>query len=140
MKINTKKDQDNEIVQKCRRGDKHYDQWKSDTAVESFNYLVSTMTDGRCEPEIKVRIALAKEAFSERRELLTKPFRKKVKKNIVNTLVWSTLLYGSETWTLRKEDIRRLEAVEMWMWRRMEKVSWMDKITNEEILNKVGEK
>jgi hypothetical protein len=42
--------------------------------------------------------------------------------------------------SLRKEDIRRLEAVEMWMWRRMERVSWMDKITNEEILNKVGEK
>ena len=50
------------------------------------------------------------------------------------------MLYGSETWTLRKEDIRRLEAVEMWIWRRMERVSWMDKITNEEILNKVGEK
>ena len=58
----------------------------------------------------------------------------------MKTLVWSTLLYGSETWTLRKEDIRRLEAVEMWLWRRMERVSWMDKITNEEILNKVGEK
>jgi len=50
------------------------------------------------------------------------------------------LLYGSETWTLRKEDIRKLEAVEMWMWRRMERVSWMDKITNGEILNNVGEK
>ena len=83
---------------------------------------------------------ISKEPFSERRELLTKPFRKEVKKTIVKTLVWSTLLYGSETWTLRKEDIRRLEAVEMWMWKRMEKVSWMDKITNEEILNKVGEK
>jgi len=71
--------------------------------------------DGRCETEIKVRIALAKEAFSERRELLTKPFLKEVKKKIVKTLVWSTLLYGSETWTLRKEDIRRLEAVGMWM-------------------------
>jgi len=78
--------------------------------------------------------------FNERRELLTKPFPKEVKKKRVMTLVWSTLLYGYETWTLRKEDIRRLDAVEMWMWRRMERVSWMDKITNEEILNKVGEK
>jgi len=109
--------------------------------VKSFKYLGSTMTeDCRCETEIKVRIALAKEAFSKRRELLTKPFRKEVKKKIVKTLVWSTLLYGSETWTLRKEDIGRLEAVEMWMWRRMERVSWLDKIPNEKILNKVGEK
>ena len=59
---------------------------------------------------------------------------------MVKTLVWSTLLYGSETWTLRKEDIRRLEAVEMWIWRRMEGVNWMDRITNGGILNKVGEK
>jgi len=50
------------------------------------------------------------------------------------------LLYVSETWALKKEDIRRLEAVEMWMWRRMEKVSWMNKITNAEIMNKVGKK
>jgi len=53
--------------------------------------------DGRCETEIKVRIALAKEAFSTRRELLTKSFRKEVKKKIVKTLLWSTFLYGSET-------------------------------------------
>ena len=72
--------------------------------VKSFKYLGSTMTeDGRCETDIKVRIALAKEAFSKRGELLTKSFRKEVKKKIVKTLVWSTLLYGSETWTLRKQ-------------------------------------
>ena len=96
--------------------------------VKSFKYLGSTMTeDGRCETDIKVRIALAKEAFSKRGELLTKSFRKEVKKMMVKTLVWSTLLYGSETLTLRKEDIRRLEAVEMWIWRRMERVSWMER-------------
>jgi len=66
--------------------------------VKSFKYLGSTMTeDGRCETEIKVRIALAKEAFSTRRELLTKSFRKEVKKKIVKTLLLSTFLYGSET-------------------------------------------
>ena len=47
-------------------------------------------------------------------------------------------MYGSETWTLRKEDIRKLEALEMWLWRRMEKISWTDKVTNEEILSRVG--
>jgi len=86
--------------------------------VKSFKYLESTMIeDGRCETEIKVKIALATEAFSERSELLTKPFRKEVKKKIekkkiVKTLVSSILLYESETWRLRKEDISRLEAVE----------------------------
>ena len=57
---------------------------------------------------------------------------------MVKTLVWSVVLYGSETWTLRKEDIR-IEVFEMWIWRRMERVSWKEHKTNEEILQKVGE-
>ena len=49
-------------------------------------------------------------------------------------------MYGAETWTMRKEDIRRLEAFEMWIWRRMEKISWTKHVTNEEVLNLVEEK
>jgi hypothetical protein len=108
--------------------------------VENFKYLGSTITeDGRCEKEVKIRIAMAKEAFNKRKELLTKKFKISVRKKLVKTLIWSTLLYGSETWTLRKEEIKRLEAVEMWMWRRMEKISWTEKITNVEVLKRVGE-
>ena len=49
-------------------------------------------------------------------------------------------MYGAETWTFRKEDVRRLNAFEMWIWRRMEKVSWKDKVSNEEVLVRIGEK
>ena len=71
---------------------------KSIEQVQSFKYLGSTMTeDGRCGAEIKIRIAQAKEAFSKRKELLTKRFSNVVKKKIVKTLVWATLLYGCET-------------------------------------------
>ena len=62
-----------------------------------------------------------------------------LKKRMIKTLVWSVVLYGSETWTMRKEDISRLEAFEMWTWRRMEKISWTEHQTNEEVLGKVGE-
>jgi len=48
-------------------------------------------------------------------------------------------LYGSETWSLKMED-RRIEAFEMWIWRRMEKVSWVERKTNEEVLIMVEEK
>jgi len=41
---------------------------------------------------------------------------------------------------LRKQEIDRLNAFEMWIWRRMEKVSWVDKKTNQEILDTIGEK
>jgi len=53
--------------------------------------------------------------------------------------VWSVALYAAETWTLTQTDRRRLEAFEMWIWRRMEKISWLDKITNTEVLRRVNE-
>jgi len=46
-------------------------------------------------------------------------------------------LYATETWTLTQTF--RLEAFEMWIWRRMEKISWLDKVTNEEVLMRVNE-
>jgi hypothetical protein len=42
-------------------------------------------------------------------------------------------LYGAETWTLRKVDQKYLESFEMWCWRRMEKISWIDRVRNEEV-------
>jgi len=56
---------------------------------------------------------------------------------MVNVFVWSNPLYRSETWTLQKEDIRRLEAFEIWIWRRMMKVSWKEHRTIEEVLQLV---
>jgi len=49
-------------------------------------------------------------------------------------------LYAAETWTYKKEDIRRLEAFEMWVWRKMEKICWRDMKTNKEVLQLVQEK
>ena len=60
-------------------------------------------------------------------------------KKIVKTLVWPVALYGCETWTLRDAECKRLDAFEMWVWRRMEKVSYKDRVTNEKVLKNVGE-
>ena len=99
--------------------------------VSSFKYLGRWITeDGKCELEVRTRIARAKEAFSKRRELLTKSMSQKIKK-MIKTLVWRIALYASETWTMRKEEYRKLDALEMWLWRRMEKVSWTQRKTNE---------
>jgi hypothetical protein len=53
--------------------------------------------------------------------------------------VWSIALYGAETWTLRKVDQKYLESFEMWCWRRMGKISWTDRVRNEEVLHRVKE-
>ena len=54
-----------------------------------------------------------------------------LKKRIIKCLVWSVALCAAETWTLMQADRSKLEAFEMWIWRTMEKISWMDKKTNE---------
>jgi len=56
---------------------------------------------------------------------------------MIKTLMWSVLLHGSETWTLRKEDIKILEACEMWFWRRILKICWQGHATNESVLEKI---
>ena len=53
-------------------------------------------------------------------------------------LVWSVALIAAETWLLTQTDRRRLEAFELWIWERMEKISWLDKVTNEEVLKRVN--
>ena len=53
---------------------------------------------------------------------------------------YTILLYGSENWALTKTDIRKIKAAEMWSLRRMEKVKWIEKITNGEVLNKTIQK
>jgi len=108
--------------------------------VQKFKYLGSLLNeDNRSIEDIKMRIAIAKEAFNKRKELMTKNFNKDLKKRIIKTIVWSTMLYSSETWTLTKEAIRRIEAFEMWIWRRVEKISYTDRKTNKEVLDRVGE-
>jgi len=108
--------------------------------VNQFSYLGSIISnDGYCTTEIKCRIARAKAAFNQKKVLLTKGLNQDLKKRMIKTVIWSVLLYGCETWTLRQEEVRRLEACEMWLWRRMEKIGWTDRVTNEEVLGIVGE-
>ena len=95
--------------------------------VASFKYLGSIITeDGRSLNDVKARIALARDAFSKRKELLTKRLSNELKKRIVKILVWPVMMYGiygGETWTLRKAEIDKLQALEMWIWRRLENIS-----------------
>jgi hypothetical protein len=61
------------------------------------------------------------------------------RKKLVKCYIWSIALYGAETWALRAVDQKHLENLEMWCWRRMEKISWTDHVTNEDVLLRVKE-
>jgi hypothetical protein len=108
--------------------------------VEYFNYLCSMITsDARCTREIKSRIAMAKAAFSKKKNLFTSKLELNLRNKLVKCYIWSTALCGAETWTLRKVDQKYLECFEMWCWRRMEKISWTERVRNEEVLHRAKE-
>src|SRR6218665_1765190 len=76
--------------------------------------------------EIKRRIVIGEETLSKRKELLRGKLDRNQKKRMTITNAMGVMMYGSQTWATRKEDIRRPEALEMEIWRRMEKVSWTE--------------
>ena len=61
-----------------------------------------------------------------------------LRKKLVKCYIWSTALFGSETWTLRAADQKHLASFGMWCWRRLE-ISWTDHVRNEEVLLRVNE-
>jgi hypothetical protein len=108
--------------------------------VESFKYLGSILSnDGRCTCEIKCRIAMAKAVINKKRALFTSTLDLELRRKLVKCYIWSIALYGAETWTPQAVDQKHLESFEMWCWRRMKKISWTDRVRNEEVLLRVKE-
>ena len=109
--------------------------------VDEFAYLGSIISNGgRNKREIIKRIFQAKIAFNRKKTLLaSRNISLKIRKNLLKTYVWSIALYGCETWTIATEERRRLESFKMWCYRRMLRISWMDRITNDEVLERITE-
>ena len=110
--------------------------------VDSFTYLGSIITsDGRSETDIKCRIGMAKSAFTGMRNVLcSKKLNIETRKRVLKWYVWSVLTYGSECWTISKNMAKRIEAAEMWFLRRMLRIQWVEKLSNEKVLEKARTK
>jgi len=63
---------------------------------------------------------------------------RELKIRILKCLIWPVVLYGNEAWALRKDDENRIQAAEMWFYRRLLRVKWTDKRTNESVLKELG--
>ena len=64
----------------------------------------------------------------------------KLRLKIISLYIYPIILYGDETWTLYTETINRIEAFEMWIFRRLARVSYKDRVTNIEVLRRLGVK
>ena len=71
---------------------------------------------------------MTKETFNRKRSIFCGPLEKEVRKRLVKCFVWSVAMYGAETLTLTRNEQKRLEAFEMWIWRRTERVKWTGRI------------
>ena len=95
--------------------------------------------DGRSEKEIKCRFGMAKSKFYDNLNsmtIFTGQLSTTTKKQMIKSLVWSVAFYAAEAWTMRKVDTQRLEAFEMWCWRKMFKISYKEHVTNDEVLSR----
>ena len=108
--------------------------------VTNFPYLGQKITeDGRCEEEIKRRINIAKTTFTKMTKVLTsRKIPLNTRKRILKCYVWSTLQYGAETWTITESMAKKIAAFEMWTYRRMLRIAWTEKVTNERVIERIN--
>jgi hypothetical protein len=106
--------------------------------VDRYKYLGSWITENlRCEEDIRARIGMAKAAFWQNKEIMRRNIRFNTKKKILNCYVFSVLNYGCESWTWNKAMCNKVNAFEMWCYRRMLKIRYTDRVKNEEVLNRM---
>ena len=110
--------------------------------VRDFKYLGQLITDdGKCDKEIKRRIAIARSSLINMKDVITtRKLTLNTRKRLVRCYILSTLLYASETWVMGAEMEDRIRSLEMWIYRRMMRISYKDHISNESILVGLNEK
>ena len=104
--------------------------------VKKYVYLGHLITeDGRCDQEIRRRIEIARAAFIKMKNVLTsRKVEIETRKRLIRCYILSTFLYASETWTIHKDSWNKIEAFEMWLLRKMMKISYTSHTSNEEVL------
>lgn len=104
--------------------------------VKEFVYLGSLITsDGSCTNEIRRRAGMAKSAMANLDKIWrNRGIRRSTKVRLVRALVFSIFLYGAETWSIRSSDSSKIDAFEMWCWRRLLRIPWTAMRTNESII------
>ena len=110
--------------------------------VDYFKYLGSIKTDSAdCSKDVNARIGMAKKRVLELNNIWKDTnIRKELKIKLMKCLVWTVMTYGAEGWTLRKRDEKKINSAEMWFYRRLLRVSWKQKRTDENILTELGVK
>ena len=108
--------------------------------VSDFIFLGSKITsDGDCSHEIKGCLLLGGKLMTKLDSMLkSRDITLSTKVHLVKTMVFPVVMYGCESWTMRKAEHQRLDAFELWCWRRLLRVPWTARRSNQSILKEIS--
>ena len=93
--------------------------------------------DGDCSHEIKRRLLLRRKVMTSLDSILkSRDITSSTKVRLVEAMVFPVVMYGCESWTIKKAECRRIDAFELWCWRRLLRVPWTARRSNQSILKK----
>ena len=108
--------------------------------VSDFIFLVSKITaDGDCSHEIKRRLLLRRKVMTNLDSILkSRDITLPAKVHLVKAMVFPVVMYGCESWTVKKDERRRIDAFELWCWRRLLRVPWTARRSNQSTLKEIS--
>ena len=108
--------------------------------MSDFIFLGSKITaDGDCSHEIKRRLLLGRKVMTNLDSILkSRDITLSTKVRLVKAMVFPVVMYGCESWTVKKAEHLRIDAFELWCWRRLLKVPWTARRSNQSILKKTS--
>ena len=118
--------------------------WKIDgetvEAVSDFIFGGSQITaDGDCSHEIKRCLLLGRKVMTNLDSILkSRDITLPTKVHLVKAMVFPVVMYGCESWTVKKGECQRIDAFELWCWRRLLRVPWTARRSNQSILKEMS--
>ena len=114
--------------------------WEAMETVTDFILLGSKITaDGDCSHEIKRCLLLGRKVMTNLDSILkSRDITLQTKVHLIKAMVFPVVMYGCESWTIKKAECRRIDAFELWCWRRLLRVLWTSRIWNQSILNEIS--
>ena len=94
--------------------------------------------DGDCSHEIKRRLLLGRKVMTNLDSILKSRDSLSTKVCLVKAMVFPVVMYGCESWTVKKAEHRRIDAFELWCWRRLSRVPWTARRFNQSILKEIS--
>ena len=95
--------------------------------------------DGDCSHEIKRHLLLGRKAMTNLDILLrSRDITLPTKVHVVKVMVFPVVTYGCESWTIKEAEHRRIDAFELWCWRRLLRVPWTARRSNQSILKEIN--